>query len=204
MPYKDPVKRKQYAKQHSQLYREKHHEELLQKKRGYYTLHQEKLNEQAMKRYWKNRTRRLELAKIWYNENKKYILNRNKELGRIRKNTVFSYYSKKIIKCNCCQEDDINFLTMDHINGRKQHNHNRTFSGDKLYKWLIENGYPSGFQVLCMNCNWAKREYGICPHKKIKSSQGEVTNESKNINQQSFNTGVPNTEQGMFQDSTSQ
>ena len=31
-------------------------------------------------------------------------------------------------------------------------------------KWLKDNGYPSGFQVLCMNCNHAKyRNGGVLP-----------------------------------------
>ena len=27
-----------------------------------------------------------------------------------------------------------------------------------LYNWLIKNNFPSGFQTLCMNCQFIKRE----------------------------------------------
>jgi hypothetical protein len=31
---------------------------------------------------------------------------------------------------------------------------------------LCKNGFPKGFQTLCMNCNWGKyRNGGQCPHK---------------------------------------
>ena len=26
-----------------------------------------------------------------------------------------------------------------------------------LHKWIIENNFPKGFQILCHNCNYAKR-----------------------------------------------
>ena len=35
----------------------------------------------------------------------------------------------------------------------------------KFYAWLKRNNYPSGFQILCMNCQWGKlRNNGVCPH----------------------------------------
>jgi len=33
--------------------------------------------------------------------------------------------------------------------------------------WLRKYNYPKGFQVLCHNCNMAKR-FGVCPHKEKK------------------------------------
>lgn len=38
--------------------------------------------------------------------------------------------------------------------------------GFGIYDWLIKNNFPSGFQVLCCNCNYGKNSnHGICPHK---------------------------------------
>ena len=34
-----------------------------------------------------------------------------------------------------------------------------------MYRWLEKNGFPSGFQTLCHNCNWAKSRGG-CPHQR--------------------------------------
>jgi hypothetical protein len=41
-------------------------------------------------------------------------------------------------------------------------------SGVFLYKWLVDNNYPKGYQVLCWNCNCGKRmNDGICPHQQF-------------------------------------
>jgi hypothetical protein len=70
--------------------------------------------------------------------------------------------------CACCGESTIEFLTLDHINGdggalRRSGVEN---AGERLYRKLELAGYPPGYQVLCMNCNWARRHDGICPHQR--------------------------------------
>ncbi len=71
--------------------------------------------------------------------------------------------------CACCGETEPRFLTLDHINNdgakhRKEIGDNGRGAG--IYKWLRDNGYPPGFQILCMNCNHGKAmNNGICPHK---------------------------------------
>jgi hypothetical protein len=80
---------------------------------------------------------------------------------KIRKE-IISYYGGK---CSCCGETEIVFLVIDHINGggckeRKIRGH-----GSQFYRWLKKENFPSGYQVLCHNCNFAKR-MGECPHKK--------------------------------------
>jgi predicted nucleic acid-binding Zn-ribbon protein len=83
---------------------------------------------------------------------------------------VFSAYGGK--KCACCGEDNPLFLTIDHINNdgadmRNNGVHGR--SGTAFYQWLRKSGFPSGFQVLCYNCNLGKhRNGGVCPHKSSK------------------------------------
>ena len=67
-------------------------------------------------------------------------------------------------KCVCCGETEPKFLSIDHINNDGAKHKKKTNSN--LYRWLKKNDYPSGFQVLCMNCNCGKyRNGGICPHK---------------------------------------
>ncbi len=70
--------------------------------------------------------------------------------------------------CRCCGEDEPVFLSMDHINGdgAKARKHTKA-SGASLYKWIQKNDYPDGFQVLCYNCNLAKRTGDECPHRRI-------------------------------------
>lgn len=68
--------------------------------------------------------------------------------------------------CQCCCEDSIEFLSIDHINnnGAKQRREDK--SSAKICRWLKKNNYPKGYQVLCFNCNMAKALYGSCPHHK--------------------------------------
>jgi hypothetical protein len=68
-------------------------------------------------------------------------------------------------------------LTLDHINNNGAA-HRREFdlkTGDQMHRWIIKNGFPAESQVLCMNCNWAKRYNGICPHQagKVQRSSRE-------------------------------
>lgn len=78
-------------------------------------------------------------------------------------------------KCACCQENKIEFLTIDHIDGNgAEHrksigldygSNEKTVAGHNFYRWLKLNGFPKdNFQILCFNCNYAKHVYGVCPH----------------------------------------
>jgi hypothetical protein len=86
---------------------------------------------------------------------------------------VFGHYGAK---CTCCGETEPLFLTIDHINNdgaahRRSMPNGRYSTGERMYRWLRDNKFPSGFQVLCMNCNLGKqRNGGYCPHVKIKPS----------------------------------
>lgn len=57
------------------------------------------------------------------------------------------------------------FLTFDHIGGGgNAHRKQIGSASTKFVVWLRRNNYPITIQVLCMNCNWASRHSGICPH----------------------------------------
>lgn len=57
--------------------------------------------------------------------------------------------------CRQCGQGDLDVLTFDHIeNDGKEHRKNVPTS--KFLWWFIKNDYPSGFQVLCANCNLKK------------------------------------------------
>lgn len=59
-------------------------------------------------------------------------------------------------KCVRCGHDDIQVLCIDHIND-DGHLHRRAgLTGTAFYAWLIKNKFPSGFQILCANCNTKK------------------------------------------------
>lgn len=67
--------------------------------------------------------------------------------------------------CKCCGEDEIRFLEMDHINN-DGNIHRRSMKSGYIYYWLKRNKFPTGFQILCANCNMGKHRCGgVCPHK---------------------------------------
>ena len=68
-------------------------------------------------------------------------------------------------ECNCCGEKTPAFLTIDHINGGGAE-HRRSLRGLPIGNFLKKNNYPSGYRVLCWNCNAADGIRGGCPHKK--------------------------------------
>lgn len=85
------------------------------------------------------------------------------------KEAVFAAYGGYV--CACCGESERKFLTLDHINNdgaafRMKIAGKRAASGYTTYVWLARNSFPSGYQVLCMNCNYGKQmNKGVCPHK---------------------------------------
>ncbi len=86
--------------------------------------------------------------------------NHTKKFCQKLKEEVFIAYG---YSCNCCGENNKNFLQIDHIYGITPET---KLTGPNLYRYLKKNNFPKyNFQLLCANCNWAKGIYGICPHK---------------------------------------
>jgi hypothetical protein len=100
-----------------------------------------------------------------YHENAEKLLQRVRDENARVKKEVFAHYGNK---CACCGIDEMVFLTMDHIYGdgaaHRGRGVKRVGSGTALYRWLRRHNYPDGFQVLCFNCNCAKRTNLFCPH----------------------------------------
>ncbi len=68
-------------------------------------------------------------------------------------------------KCQCCGEGRIEFLSLDHIKGRGAGAaQKKKLSMHSLYSFLRKRGFPPGYRVLCMNCNFSIGMYGYCPH----------------------------------------
>lgn len=75
------------------------------------------------------------------------------------KRKIFSHYGNGQMRCNRCGFDDIRCLSVDHINGDGciQRRDLSYSSGSKFYTWIIKNGFPDNLQILCMNCQFIKR-----------------------------------------------
>ncbi len=96
-----------------------------------------------------------------YHQNHKEVRNKYaRQWNRDLKIEVFNEYGAI---CECCGENHLEILTIDHIHGLQ--GQKRSLLGSKLYSWLKQNGYPKdNFRTLCMNCNFAYGKYGYCPH----------------------------------------
>lgn len=106
-------------------------------------------------------------------ENREEISNRkktesqrshNREYMLKRKTAVFKHYSHGSFCCAQCGFSDIRALSVDHIEGGgRQH---RREINQPIYHWLFKNGFPEGYQILCMNCQFIKRtENNECSNK---------------------------------------
>lgn len=115
--------------------------------------------------------------------NKQYNITHNhviKNYLKLTKDAAFNAYGG--YKCVCCGETLEKFLTLDHINndGNK---HRKSIKTNTVYGWLKKNKYPSGFQILCFNCNIGRSlNNNICPHttnlKEIKLKRAQSTKDA--------------------------
>lgn len=74
--------------------------------------------------------------------------------------------------CECCDEGEPLFLTIDHVDGPTEGETGKRRStgkayGMQLFGFLKRAGYPPGYRVLCFNCNCGReRNEGVCPHQR--------------------------------------
>lgn len=78
-------------------------------------------------------------------------LDKAQKYHRARKLDVMNAYGGPV--CVGCGEDEILILQIDHINGGGTQHAIQIGGRAKLYQWLISNGFPPGYRVLCPNCN---------------------------------------------------
>ena len=86
---------------------------------------------------------------------------RHKARRQNMKRLIMDHYGSK---CVCCGETELVFLTIDHINNDGQQHRKRLGDVSRFYEYIIKAGFPDDLQILCWNCNEAKRILGHCPH----------------------------------------
>ena len=102
-----------------------------------------------------------------------------KQMHQEKKRKVVEHYSKGTMKCRRCGFSDIRALSIDHINGGGV-KHIRVIGN--FYSWLINNNFPPGFQVLCMNCQWIKRaENNENPGKRKRPYERKLSKERRSF-----------------------
>ena len=126
----------------------KYHREYMSKYLAEHSDYKNRQNKLRYQRDCKDRMKTNKRIRFWINEPKIQIF-------RILGGT-----------CACCGETRAEFLSVDHKNGggqkqRKQYlNHRGGYWRDILKDPRLKEKY----QILCMNCNWAKGIHGYCPH----------------------------------------
>lgn len=113
----------------------------------------------------------------YYADNKHLWVACKKRFGPEHMKGIMRRYSRRLKaavidayggKCQCCGEDDLEFLTIEH--SRHDGKKHRDDTNQKVYFDLKKRGYPQdlGITVLCWNCNMATRYGAVCPHKRGK------------------------------------
>lgn len=77
------------------------------------------------------------------------------------------------VKCQCCGESTVEFLTFDHKDGNdRAHRASAGITGGThLNYWVMRvptNEAQRIFRILCWNCNCAIGAYGACPHQRVR------------------------------------
>jgi hypothetical protein len=160
MAHKDPIRKAAYMKQwyadHPEYSKQKYHALSPEKKAEYLAKSRDKYRDES------GPTRRATAKK-----------------SRMKvKAEVIAAYGKV---CQCCDEDQIEFLTIDHIHGGgKKHVESLNVGrGFQFYAYLRANHFPDKdkLRVLCMNCNFALGIIGYCPHQRPRFVPDALTSE---------------------------
>jgi len=80
--------------------------------------------------------------------------NKTKQDSKEIRAKVLAVYSNGELKCSHCGEDRYDVLDLDHIEGNGNQERKEFKTSRRLFKNLIDNNFPSGYRVLCRNCNW--------------------------------------------------
>ena len=129
----------------------------------------EKVRERKLKYYHKNREQAKKSRARYIEKNRKRVYAYNAKWQREKR----LEYKMKVIEgyggaCTCCGETEFLFLQIHHPNNngkpdRKKHGGNSYY----FYRWITDNNFPSGYELLCSNCHLGIHLSGdgICPHK---------------------------------------
>lgn len=88
------------------------------------------------------------------------------------KTACVRHYGGEDPRCACCRLSNFDCMTVDHLNGggRKHREGLGSFGiGGRFHVWLLRQGLPDGYRILCFNCNFGAGAYGECPHVRSRS-----------------------------------
>lgn len=95
------------------------------------------------------------------NENREEIREQMREGSRryrsLIRDLVLDHYGRQ---CACCGSTER--PTIDHVNGDGRAHRAEVGHAIRMYRWLVANGFPEGFQTLCRPCNRSKGTGAAC------------------------------------------
>lgn len=162
---------KEEIAEYNKKYRQVHKAELSGKKKVYYQSHKVEITERKKEYNQANKAEISEYKRKYYQTNKLEILERAKKYGQTHKAEhaekceeyrlqikidILAHYGKdgKPACVKCGYDKNIDGLQLDHINGDGAEQ--RRNIRKHIYKWIVENNYPKGFQTLCGTCHSIK------------------------------------------------
>ena len=168
MPYKD----KEQRNINQGIYRQAHPEKQKAGNLKYDQAHREKRKANAKADYQAHREERKAKNRLYHQANleqQRANSRANHQAHREERITYSRTYQQDMkiealrmlgSKCSCpgCEVSEPAFLTIDHIHGRPKGARKHALSEAKASGWD-----KTKFQVLCANCNFAKRDRGFCP-----------------------------------------
>ena len=114
------------------------------------------------------RAKHLAYMKSQYEKNRPHKLAQAKRYrDELRDAALLAYSHGAPPMCQCCGDTHREFLEIDHVENNGAEHRREVGSTIQVLRWLRKNNYPSGFQLLCRNCNHAKWVYGSCPHSSV-------------------------------------
>lgn len=117
------------------------------------------------KRHQKFKAKRAAKHKVYVDKNRPRLRAKTTAWRKNLRLQVLHHYTSGQMSCACCGESNPEFLCIDHTDGGgNKHRKQIGYGGYAIYIWLRQQGYPSGFRVLCFNCNYAVIGGKSCPH----------------------------------------
>jgi len=146
-------------------------------RRAHYAANREQVKAKSAQWYAENRERAIEYRRDWYQGNReeslerrawRYRENLEDERATQRKHRtelrrqVFAHYGTA---CACCGSTEN--LSIDHVDGnggdhREAMWGRRNGGGAQFWRWIVKQGFPPGYQTLCMPCNQSKNDGQHC------------------------------------------
>ena|ERR1700676_4121287 len=108
------------------------------------------------KEYYQKHKEEVKAKSLEYKHNNRPKYEQNRDSRKLR---VLGHYSRNQILGCCwdgCIVDDVDMLSVDHIDNDGAADRKKVSSGEGFYRRIEQEGYPERFQTLCFNHQWKK------------------------------------------------